>query len=70
MLPLVLGGIAIAAVGYGLKEYCEEEGCPWDESEVTVTRPQNVFEVLHSKKKHYIKIHCHLTKHSYLKLNI
>ena len=31
MLPLVLGGIALAAVGYGLKEYCEEEGCPWDE---------------------------------------
>ena len=31
MLPLVLGGITLAAVGYGVKEYCESEGCPWDE---------------------------------------
>jgi hypothetical protein len=31
MLPLVLGGIALAAVGYGVKELCEEEGFPWDE---------------------------------------
>ena len=31
MIPLVLGGIALAVVGYGVKEYCEEEGCPWDE---------------------------------------
>jgi hypothetical protein len=30
MLPFVLGGIALAAVGYGLKEYCEEMGCPWE----------------------------------------
>ena len=29
MLPFVLGGIAIAAVGYALKEYCEEEGSTW-----------------------------------------
>ncbi len=26
-LPLVLGGIALAAVGYGLNEYCSKEGC-------------------------------------------
>ena len=31
MLPLVLGGIAMAAVGYGVKELCENEGCPWDQ---------------------------------------
>jgi len=31
MLPLILGGIALAAVGYGVKEICESEGCPWDE---------------------------------------
>ena len=31
MLPIVLGGIALAAVGYGVKEFCESEGCPWDE---------------------------------------
>ena len=54
MIPLVLGGIALAAVGYGLKEYCEEEGCPWD-NEVR-TRPSrseapvNTFEELHKDK--------------------
>ncbi len=31
MLPVVLGGIALAAVGYGIKEFCESEGYPWDE---------------------------------------
>lgn len=30
MLPLVLGGVALAAVSYGIKQYCEKEGCPWD----------------------------------------
>jgi hypothetical protein len=51
MLPLVLGGIALAAVGYGMKEYCESEGCPWDEEpERTYTAPVNLFESLHQKK--------------------
>jgi hypothetical protein len=51
MLPLVLGGIALAAVGYGVKEYCESEGCPWDEEpERTYTAPVNLFESLHQKK--------------------
>jgi len=27
MLPVVLGGIALAAAGYGLKKYCLDEGC-------------------------------------------
>jgi len=48
MLPLVLGGIALAAVGYGVKEYCESEGCPWDE-EPSHT-PINIFESLHQQK--------------------
>ena len=26
-IPLALGGIALAAVGYGLKEYCRNEKC-------------------------------------------
>lgn len=26
-IPLALGGIALAAVGYGLKEYCKNEKC-------------------------------------------
>ncbi|MEY4503868.1 MAG: hypothetical protein RL154_160 [Pseudomonadota bacterium] len=30
MVPFILGGIALAAVGYGLKKYCDEEGYPWD----------------------------------------
>ncbi len=38
MLPLVLGGIALAAVGYGVKEFCESEGCPSDEND-TSSRP-------------------------------
>ena len=38
MLPLVLGGIALAAVGYGVKEFCESEDCPWDEND-TSSRP-------------------------------
>ena len=27
MLPLLLGGVALATVGYGVKKYCEEENC-------------------------------------------
>ena len=26
-IPLALGGIALAAVGYGLREYCKDENC-------------------------------------------
>ena len=51
MLPLVLGGIALAAVGYGVKEFCESEGCPWDEaSSSTRTKKKNVFKKLHKRK--------------------
>jgi len=51
MLPLVLGGIALAAVGYGVKEYCESEGCPWyDEEEIRSHTPTNIFESLHKQK--------------------
>jgi hypothetical protein len=52
MLPLVLGGIALAAVGYGVKEYCENEGCPWDDSiDYTPSTPAtNTFKSLHEKK--------------------
>lgn len=31
MIPFIIGGVTLAAVGYVIKEYCEEEGCPWDE---------------------------------------
>jgi len=51
MLPLVLGGIALAAVGYGVKEYCESEGCPWDEPpKKEPDTPVNLFESLHEQK--------------------
>ena len=32
MLPFIIGGVTIAAVGYAIKEICEEEGCPWEDS--------------------------------------
>ncbi|OHD96448.1 MAG: hypothetical protein A3E21_07420 [Sulfurimonas sp. RIFCSPHIGHO2_12_FULL_36_9] len=31
MLPVILGGVALAAVGYGIKKYCEDEKCFLDE---------------------------------------
>ncbi len=51
MIPLVLGGIALAAVGYGVKEYCESEGCPWDDNiSHTPPKPRNIFTDLHRVK--------------------
>ena len=35
MLRLIIGGVTLAAVGYAIKEYCEEEGCPWDKPSYT-----------------------------------
>jgi len=62
MLPLVLGGIALAAVGYGVKEFCESEGCPWDEEEVFVRKDD--FETLYEKKKEvYAKCYLPLVKY-------
>ena len=51
MLPFVLGGIALAAVGYGVKEYCESEGCPWDEDD-TSSKERNAFESFYTSKMH------------------
>jgi len=60
MIPLVLGGIALAVVGYGLKEYCEEEECPWDEKTNTnfKTKSDDVklrFENFHKTKVNLYK---------------
>lgn len=55
MLPLVLGGIALAAVGYGVKEYCEEEGCPSDENN-TSSRP-SPNERFDSFQKNRVSLH-------------
>lgn len=30
LVRLLIGGVTLAAAGYAVKEYCEEEGCPWD----------------------------------------
>ena len=32
MLRLILGGVTLAAAGFAAKEYCEENGCPWEDS--------------------------------------
>lgn len=52
MLPFVLGGMALAAVGYGVKEYCDSEGCPWDEVPSSeLTNKKNIFQSLNFKKR-------------------
>jgi len=50
MLPLVLGGIALAAVGYGVKEYCESEGCPWDETLIQTPNKIDIFQKIEEMK--------------------
>ena len=32
LVRLLIGGVTLAAAGYAAKEYCEQEGCPWDSS--------------------------------------
>ncbi|HIP61287.1 MAG TPA: hypothetical protein EYG98_01905 [Sulfurovum sp.] len=54
MIPLILGGIALAAVGYGVKDYCESEGCPWDDDVHTPAESNEIFTHLHKSK---IKLH-------------
>jgi len=31
LVRLLIGGVTLAAAGYAVKEYCEENGCPWDD---------------------------------------
>jgi len=35
MIPLIIGGVTLAVVGYAIKEICDEEGCPWDDNTST-----------------------------------
>ncbi len=66
MLPLVLGSIALAAVGYGVKEYCETEGCPWDEAqEAKASKPlENTFtKIEREKKKLHEELQLHFKQH-------
>lgn len=32
LVRLLIGGVTLAAAGYAAKEYCEENGCPWDDT--------------------------------------
>lgn len=49
MLPLIVGGIALTAIGFGIKEYCEAEGCP-RESEPNQKEPEQSVERLQALK--------------------
>lgn len=53
MLPLVLGGIALAAVGYGVKEYCESEGCFCDGEVTLKSSPssEEIFDTIEQNKR-------------------
>ncbi len=35
LVRLLIGGVTLAAAGYVAKEYCEENGCPWDETTIS-----------------------------------
>ncbi len=50
MLPLILGSIALTAVGFGVKEYCEAEGCP-SEREPAIETSQKIFARLQTLKQ-------------------
>lgn len=52
MLPLVLGGIALATVGYKVLEDGDQEGCPWDEKESSSSSRlrTHIFEELQKQK--------------------
>jgi hypothetical protein len=57
MLPLIIGSVTIAAVGYAVKEYCEDEGCPWDESVCSSSTPTTIPIVLNTTKaKEFYKL--------------
>jgi len=60
MLRLIIGSVTLAAAGYALKEFCEMEGCPWDEQRAsssstdTTTKKQTTYtyaKKFHKKKK-------------------
>lgn len=45
MLPFILGGVAIAAVGYGLKKYCDENDC----YETLNSYTESAFDIMEKK---------------------
>jgi len=63
MFRLLVGGVTLAALGYALKEYCEEEGCPWDEYEDEIEKKddkdsdmeENISKEFRKKKKSFLK---------------
>jgi len=59
MLPLIVGTVTLAAVGYAVKELCEEEGYFFDEFEslnTTKSKNSDVAKKFHSYKKGLYKI--------------
>jgi len=50
MIPLIIGGVTLAVVGYAIKEVCEEEGCPWDSKTSTFEKTEEAETVMNSKK--------------------
>lgn len=81
MLRLIIGGVTLAAVGYAMKEYCEDEGCPWDEPSYTpstnistqieenkVMEKNELANKFHKLKKQYYKNSMKKYK-AYLELN-
>lgn len=58
MLRLILGTVTLAAAGYAVKEYCETNGCPWEDWEFEEynqpTKPQETSKesFKHSKQFH------------------
>ncbi|MCF6244177.1 MAG: hypothetical protein L3J43_04020 [Sulfurovum sp.] len=59
MSPIVLEEIVATAVRYALKEYCEEEGCPWDEEYISSNigkDEKNILEEYYDAKLHFYEV--------------
>ena len=64
LVRLLIGGVTLAAAGYAAKEYCEENGCPWDD---TIT-PSPSYE--HEKVSHTKALDFHKCKKALYKTSM
>ncbi len=55
MIPLIIGGVTLAVVGYAIKEVCEEEGCPWDNKIPTPERDNTETVEISKQSKEFHK---------------
>lgn len=54
MLPLIIGSVTLAAVGYAVKEYCEDKDyLPWNESVSSTVTPTPVAHNTTKSKEFY-----------------